>query len=364
MWGGWSISMAAELAARCDEAARCRLAIARVHALQGRPEQSSSPTPDAPPSRRVWATLLTNAAYVSGVKALHNSLLAVESAYALVVMITSGVPAADVATLTEHGCELLTIEVLPLPAGKGDQVPYMSPQFAECWTKLRVWQQVQFERVVLLDADMIVLKNMDELLDGNRRNDVRQACEIEAVHECFCAVKRGDTPCAHHHSQDGPLQPSASSYFNAGLIALTPSIALFEHMLAALAAIDLSACAFAEQDFLNAYFLGCWRALPWVYNATKTLYACHRPNINGCDATGMWSLPEVRNLHFTMAKPWDLRHPLHKGFERLNTLWFAAFAEPDTLVRVLLKVHLQEKREQREQRGQREQQQQQQPAGG
>ena len=56
----------------------------------------------------------------------------------------------------------------------------------------------------------------------------------------------------------------------------------------------------------------------------------------------MWSLPSVRNLHFTMAKPWDLKHPSHKGFERLNKLWWAAFAEPDTLCRVLLQVHKQE----------------------
>ena len=32
-----------------------------------------------------------------------------------------------------------------------------------------------------------------------------------------------------------------------------------------------------------------------------------------------------------MAKPWDLRHPCHKGFERLNQLWHAAYAEPRTL---------------------------------
>eukprot|EP00964_Phaeocystis_antarctica_P125491 scaffold89137_cov69-Phaeocystis_antarctica.AAC.4 len=48
-----------------------------------------------------------------------------------------------------------------------------------------------------------------------------------------------------------------------------------------------------------------------------------------------------------MAKPWDLRHPCHKGFERLNQLWHAAYAEPRTLGRTLLQAHLAEKRARR-----------------
>ena len=58
----------------------------------------------------------------------------------------------------------------------------------------------------------------------------------------------------------------------------------------------------------------------------------------------VFDLSAVRNLHFTMAKPWDLRHPCHKGFERLNQLWHAAYAEPRTLGRALLQAHLAEKR--------------------
>ena len=54
---------------------------------------------------------------------------------------------------------------------------------------------------------------------------------------------------------------------------------------------------------------------------------------------------QVRNVHFTMAKPWDLRSPHHKGFERLNELWMAAFSQPTSLCRALLRAHVQEKRE-------------------
>ena len=94
-------------------------------------------------------------------------------------------------------------------------------------------------------------------------------------------------------------------------------------MQAALLALDLAACPFAEQDFLNAFWAGAWEPLPWVYNATKGLYASHRETL--------WDLARSRTMHFTMAKPWDLKHPCHKGFEQLNELWWAAFSEPTTL---------------------------------
>eukprot|EP00964_Phaeocystis_antarctica_P105356 scaffold70396_cov69-Phaeocystis_antarctica.AAC.1 len=61
----------------------------------------------------------------------------------------------------------------------------------------------------------------------------------------------------------------------------------------------------------------------------------------------IFELAALRNLHFTMAKPWDLRHPCHKGFEQLNQLWHAAYAEPRTLSRTLLQAHLAEKRARR-----------------
>ena len=62
------------------------------------------------------------------------------------------------------------------------------------------------------------------------------------------------------------------------------------------------------------------------------MYAAHRQPRDGL----VFDLSAVRNLHFTMAKPWDLRHPYHKGFERLSQLWHAAYAEPRTLGRALL----------------------------
>ena len=310
------------------------------------------------PRRRAWVTLLTNAPYGRGVVALAHSLAEAESSFPLVVLVTEGVPAVVRQQCKEAGCEVREVEPLSLPAGVGGPPHYACAHFAECWTKLRAWElEDEFEQLCLLDADMIVLKDVDELLatplpcaaqDGGEQKGEGGAA-VRAVHECFCNVDRGGACCAYlaHGADRGAAPPvGGASYFNSGLVVLRPSRAVFAGMLAALAGCDLASLAFPDQDFLNAYFRGAWEALPYTYNATKGMYAAHRgpPPERGL---GSFELSAVRVLHFTMAKPWDLRHPCHKGYERLNTLWHAAFAEPHTLGRALLQAHLAEKRTQK-----------------
>ena len=75
-------------------------------------------------------------------------------------MVTNGVPAGVCDDLRAHGCNLVEVPWLPPPPGAAK---YAAPQFTECWTKMRAWE-LDFEVVVLLDADMVVVRNMDELL--------------------------------------------------------------------------------------------------------------------------------------------------------------------------------------------------------
>ena len=311
--------------------------------------------PHSPP-RAAWVTVLTNHAYSLGVVALANSLSEAETRFPLVVLVTDSVPASARQRCSAAGCDVRDIERLSLPDGVGGGPAYACAHFADCWHKLRVWELEEFDQVALLDADMVVLKNMDELLT----RALNAGCCVRAVHECFCNVSRGGEPCPYigqtglffkgAGDAEGLLTGGRAAYFNSGLVVLRPSRAVFAHMQAALAVSDLSRFAFPDQDFLNEYFSCAWEVLPYIYNATKGMHSAHRRG-------GPWDLASVRNLHFTMAKPWDLRHPCHKGYERLNQLWHAAYAEPNTLSRVLLQVHLAEKRARRLEQQQEQQQQ-------
>lgn len=110
----------------------------------------------------MWTTLITNTRYLSGLLTLDHSLKAVGSRFPLVALYTDSFPAAGRAALAARG----------IPA---QRVPYLlprlpvdysnDPRFYDCWSKLTPFSLTEFERVVQLDSDMLVLRNMDELMD-------------------------------------------------------------------------------------------------------------------------------------------------------------------------------------------------------
>ena len=63
------------------------------------------------------------------------------------------------------------------------------PRFYDCWSKLTPFSLEEYDRVVQLDSDMLVLKNMDELMDleldapsmGGKGDRV-----FAASHACVC----------------------------------------------------------------------------------------------------------------------------------------------------------------------------------
>jgi len=67
------------------------------------------------------------------------------------------------------------------------------PRFQETWTKLASFGLNEYERVVLLDSDMLVLKNMDELmeleLDGKELEGKGERV-FAASHACTCNPAR------------------------------------------------------------------------------------------------------------------------------------------------------------------------------
>jgi len=62
---------------------------------------------------------------------------------------------------------------------------------------------------------------------------------------------------------------------------------------------DIPAFTFPDQDLLTAFFKGKWKAIPWYYNALKTLRFIHPSE---------WLDEEVRCLHYILPdKPWQSR---------------------------------------------------------
>ena len=267
---------------------------------------------------RAWVTLLTRPGYLPGVRALNRSLQMVGTDHPLVVMVTDGVDAASRQVLADDGCAVR--EVAPISPDGGVLDGYANARFGEVWTKLAAWGLVEHEKVVVLDADMLVVANMDELFEVDLVGDALAAC-----HACRCNPARiasypaSWTPagCFYTYCRgvDHVEQPDVvDSYLNGGLLVLRPDADVLASMLGELGALeDLGRYPFAEQDYLNERYSGRWRPLPWVYNALKTLPAQH-PEV--------WEGAAAKNVHFIIDKPWERRPDPASPCSSLERAWW------------------------------------------
>jgi hypothetical protein len=110
----------------------------------------------------VWTSLITNTAYLSGLLTLDYSLKKHNSAYPLVALYTDTFPPEGHAALEARGIPKQRVKYL-LPKLSKDFSN--DPRFYDCWSKLTPFSLVEYERVVQLDSDMMLLKNMDELME-------------------------------------------------------------------------------------------------------------------------------------------------------------------------------------------------------
>lgn len=130
--------------------------------------------------KAAWVVVLTSTNnYIKGAIALAQALRMTQSLYPLVVLYTSAVTKRAIQLLKDAGCHVRPINPIH-PPGK---TRYVFERFVETWTKLAVWNLEEYERVVLLDADMLPLQNMDELMMDIALPDEHH---IAACHACTC----------------------------------------------------------------------------------------------------------------------------------------------------------------------------------
>ncbi|MCA9075170.1 MAG: glycosyltransferase family 8 protein [Planctomycetaceae bacterium] len=222
----------------------------------------------APTDRCACATVITTPKYVIGAMVLGHSLRMQNWPHELVVFVT-----ADVGT--DERQELLrvwdrVVEIEPI-ANPNQRKELAFSSFATTYTKLRVWEQTEYAKLILLDADTTVMGDLTDLLD---RPD-------------FAAG-----PCG-----------TACDQFNSGVMVLTPSQAVFEDMLTQLS--ELGSYDGGDQGFLNSYFSDWYtgpgeRRLPFSYNVPWLLafYAKAWKRIED----------EIKVIHYYgPQKPWQLK---------------------------------------------------------
>jgi alpha-N-acetylglucosamine transferase len=246
-----------------------------------------------------YVTLVTNRDYAMGALALVRSLRLTGTMADIIVLHTGGVAQADLEPLVALGARLFKAELLPTsdafnerhararlhaaaPFTKGGKPAFHTP--LDNFAKLRLWQLTDYEKCVFIDADALVLKNIDRLFDYPE----------------FSAAPNVYETLADFHR------------LNSGVFVAKPSQETFAAMLEKLDRPD----AFwkrTDQSFLQEFFPN-WHGLPVFCNMLQYVWF---------NLPELWDWKSISVLHYQYEKPWEPDHPKTDRLRPLIDLWHA-----------------------------------------
>lgn len=188
-----------------------------------------------------FISVLTTDDYLEGILVLNYSLAKTNPKYPFVLLITPNLSKEVIESLAKHNINCIMIQNIDNPTKIVDKQLY---RWHFTYPKLNIFGLKQFDKLVYLDADMLILNNIDELFEKPHMSAVNS----------------------------GGMLPRLSVWnkLNSGLMVVEPSTELFDDMLSKVGKIEGVAAA-GDQDFLNAYYFN------WA--SQKELHLDHGYNI-------------------------------------------------------------------------------------
>ena len=167
-----------------------------------------------------YVSILSTDNYLLGILVLNFSLQKTKPKHPFHVLVTPNLEQTTLNTLELAGIKTIPIEPIPNPHNpdKKDRRYYN-------YSKLNMWNTTQFQKIVYLDADMVVMHNIDELFDKYNMSST--------------------------NSGGGII--SSWKQLNSGLIVLEPSQSVFEDMKSKVGKIEKEKGK-GDQAFLHCYY--------------------------------------------------------------------------------------------------------------
>lgn len=180
------------------------------------------------PRRVAVVTIITSDAYLIGARATVRSMRLIHpsnvtsTCWDMVVLVGDAVSESALQSLRQEACGVIRVRDIVNPYMNGSR-------FIGVFNKLHLWSMVQFDLIIYIDADCIVLEDLTPLL----------ACER------FCM------------RENRPPKP-LTCQFNSGVMVLVPSMNKYRTMLHVLESKLLPSEDLTDQGFLNSFhFFDC-----------------------------------------------------------------------------------------------------------
>ncbi|KAF3921283.1 hypothetical protein ABW21_db0207195 [Orbilia brochopaga] len=173
------------------------------------------------------------AARVLAHQLLHDTATRTNRSIPFIVLVTSAVSESKRRTLESDGATVIHAEDVPLPFWVKTGVTRWKDQF----TKLRLFELVEYERIVFIDADTLLTRNLDgifedpavknpsETLLGSRKGEVKY--DESPLPQKYVFATRPDN--ALNGERSHPFPPIEGDIFSAGFWVAAPSFVMFDY---------------------------------------------------------------------------------------------------------------------------------------
>mmetsp|Transcript_16419 Transcript_16419/g.39291 ORF Transcript_16419/g.39291 Transcript_16419/m.39291 type:complete len:442 (-) Transcript_16419:167-1492(-) len=276
-----------------------------------------------PPRPKAIATFLSSSDFLKGCQTLLYSAkrhLAPtpddEYPPEIIVLLSSKVPNAAAKRKLLHPafCDrIVHVEHIPISkdpneASDGTKRSHVKSWDENCgWTKLRLFELDSYDTILYIDADCLVVKDVGHLLH---------------VDEPMMPNRRPSGNVSKRVKRMGLLAAAPDIFppdkFNAGVLVIRPSKAVFEDMMSSLENStsnhneSVKKCKSydgGDTGFLNYFYPGwysdmpSYSRLPFGYNAQRFMYHCtYEKQPNYWDE----AIEDIRIIHYSSSpKPWD-----------------------------------------------------------
>ncbi|KAF3942566.1 hypothetical protein CMV_030789 [Castanea mollissima] len=224
--------------------------------------------------KKAYATVLhSSEAYVCGAIALAQSIIQSDSTKDLVLLADHSISSKSIRGLRAAGWKIKRIKRIQSPFAEKDSYNGFN------YSKLRIWQLIEYDKVIFIDADHLVLKNIDKFF----------------VHPQVSAATNN------------------MMIFNSGVMVIEPSLCMFKELLSK--SFKLESYNGGEQGFLNEAFTW-WHRLPTKLNQLKIFDGSSNEN------------HEIAEDSYTMQylglKPWMCYKDYDCNWDKLDHHQFAS----------------------------------------
>lgn len=191
-----------------------------------------------------------------------------------VVLCGTKLPEAKREILRKDGATVIPLEDVTLPSWIHSSEPRWSEQF----TKLRVFEQTQYSRVLYMDADYMIMHRMDEIF---REPIITQLTPTLFIRKKEIKQDEGPLPkqwLFAGRSENGGqggfdhfVPPIQTNYANGGFFMVAPQQEMYDHLMNLMQIEGRFDTHFMEQDMLNYVFRRDgpmpWRELDWKWSS-------------------------------------------------------------------------------------------------